>query len=64
MFVDSGTVTPEIADLNFGALRTGAAAGSGSRRPVGPIRFDVGYALQRIPNESRTHFYITFGNPF
>jgi outer membrane protein insertion porin family len=64
VFVDSGTVTPEIADLNFGAFRTGAGGGLRIKTPVGPIRFDVGYALQRVPNESRTHFYVTFGNPF
>jgi outer membrane translocation and assembly module TamA len=31
---------------------------------VGPIRFDVGYALQPNPNQARTQFHITFGNPF
>jgi outer membrane translocation and assembly module TamA len=32
--------------------------------PVGPIRLDVGYALQPIPNESRTQVYLTVGFPF
>lgn len=64
VFVDSGTVTSEISNLNFDAFRTGAGGGLRIKTPVGPIRFDVGYALQTIPNESRTHFYVTFGNPF
>jgi outer membrane translocation and assembly module TamA len=32
--------------------------------PVGPIRLDVGYALQPIPGESRTQVYLTVGFPF
>jgi outer membrane protein insertion porin family len=64
LFVDSGTVTPEISGLNVDALRTGAGGGLRIKTPVGPIRLDVGYALQPIPGESRTHFYLTLGNPF
>lgn len=64
LFVDSGAVTPEISDLNSDAFRTGAGAGLRIKTPVGPVRFDVGYALRPIPGESRTHFYVTVGNPF
>ena len=64
LFVDSGTVTPEISDLNLGAFKTGAGGGLRIKTPVGPIRFDVGYALQPVSGESRTQFYVTVGNPF
>ncbi len=64
LFVDSGAVTPLVSDLNLDAFRTGAGGGLRIKTPVGPIRFDVGYALQPIPGESRTHYYITVGNPF
>jgi outer membrane protein insertion porin family len=64
VFVDSGAVTPEISDLNFGDLRTGVGGGLRIKTPVGPIRFDVGYALDRLGNDSRVQFYVTFGNPF
>jgi outer membrane protein insertion porin family len=64
VFVDSGTVTPEIADLRFNAFKTGTGGGLRIKTPVGPIRVDVGYALQPIPGESRTHVYVTVGNPF
>jgi outer membrane protein insertion porin family len=64
VFVDSGTVTPEIADLGFDAFKTGVGGGLRIKTPVGPIRFDVGYALSPIPDESRIQFYVTVGNPF
>jgi outer membrane protein assembly factor BamA len=64
LFVDTGTVTPEVSDLKLDALRTGAGGGLRIKTPVGPIRFDVGYALQPVPGESRTQFYVTVGNPF
>jgi outer membrane protein insertion porin family len=64
VFIDSGAVTPEISDLNFGAFRTGVGGGLRIKTPVGPIRFDVGYALDRLANDSRTQFYVSFGNPF
>lgn len=64
VFVDTGTVTPEISGLGFDAFKTGAGGGLRIKTPVGPIRFDVGYALSRIPDESRVQFYVTVGNPF
>jgi outer membrane protein assembly factor BamA len=64
LFVDTGAVTPEVKDLRLDALRTGAGGGIRIRTPVGPIRVDVGYALQPIPGESRTQVYLTLGNPF
>ena len=64
VFVDTGAVTPEISGLGFDAFKTGAGGGLRIKTPVGPIRFDVGYALSRIPDESRVQFYVTVGNPF
>jgi len=64
VFVDTGAVTPEISQLNFDAFKTGTGGGLRIRTPVGPIRFDVGYALQPISGENRTQFYVTFGNAF
>jgi outer membrane protein insertion porin family len=64
IFVDSGTVTPEVRDLRLDALRTGAGGGIRVKTPVGPLRLDVGYALRPIPGESRVQVYVSVGNPF
>jgi outer membrane protein insertion porin family len=64
LFVDTGAVTPEVGDLELGAFRTGAGAGLRVATPVGPVRVDLGYALQPLPGESRLQVYLTVGNPF
>jgi outer membrane protein insertion porin family len=64
VFVDAGAVTREVGDLGLDELRAGAGVGLRVRTPVGPLRFDVGYALRPIPGERRTQFYLTVGYPF
>jgi outer membrane protein assembly factor BamA len=64
VFVDTGAVTPTISDFRLDAFHTGAGGGLRIKTPVGPIRFDIGYALNPLPNETRVQFYVTFGNPF
>jgi outer membrane protein insertion porin family len=64
VFIDAGAVTPEVGDLELSAFKSGAGAGLRVTTPVGPIRLDVGYALQPIPDESRTQVYVTVGFPF
>ena len=63
-FVDTGTVVPEVSDLGSAKFSTGVGGGIRLRTPVGPIRFDVGYALNPIPGQDRWQFYLTIGNPF
>ena len=64
VFIDAGTVTPEVGDLSFSAFKSGAGGGLRVATPVGPIRFDLAYALQPIPVEDRFQFYLTVGFPF
>jgi outer membrane protein insertion porin family len=64
LFVDSGAVTPEVSDLSLDAFRTGVGLGLRLSTPVGPIRLDVGYALDPIPGEDRLQFYLTVGHAF
>ncbi|HET9489340.1 MAG TPA: outer membrane protein assembly factor BamA [Methylomirabilota bacterium] len=65
VFFDTGTVTDSAADLSVGALVAGVGGGLRLVTPVGPIRLDVGYPLDRIHDEEQTiRFYLTVGHPF
>jgi outer membrane protein insertion porin family len=64
VFVDAGTVTPTVSDLSLGSVRVGVGGGLRLNTPVGPVRFDFGYALTPIPGENRFQFYVALGNPF
>jgi outer membrane protein assembly complex protein YaeT len=48
LFVDAGNVWPDEWHIGFGEVRVAAGAGVRYETPVGPIRFDFGYQLNRI----------------
>jgi outer membrane protein assembly complex protein YaeT len=65
LFVDSGTVTPEAGDLLRGSFKTGVGGGLRVGTPIGPLRVDVGYALNGLPRrEDRWHVSFGIGHPF
>jgi outer membrane protein insertion porin family len=64
VFVDAGEVTTEVRQLALSAFRVGVGGGLRLNTPVGPVRFDFGYALTPIPREDRFQFYFALGNPF
>jgi outer membrane protein insertion porin family len=63
-FVDTGAVTPEVGDLDSATFKTGVGGGVRVNTPIGPLRFDAGYALNRIPGEARWQLYFTIGHAF
>lgn len=64
LFVDSGTVTNKVKDLFGTSFKTGVGGGLRLLTPVGPVRFDLGYGLNPIRDDSRWQFYFSVGNPF
>jgi outer membrane protein insertion porin family len=65
VFFDTGTVTASASDLSFDALVSGVGGGLRLVTPVGPIRLDAGYPLDRVPNQTqKLRFYLTVGHPF
>lgn len=64
VFVDTGAVTPNVSDLGGGAFKTGVGGGLRIKTPVGPLRLDVGYALNPIEGENRWQLYFAIGHAF
>jgi len=64
LFVDTGTVTNKVADLFGTDFKTGVGGGLRLLTPVGPVRVDLGYALNPVRDDSRWQFYFSVGNPF
>jgi outer membrane protein insertion porin family len=64
VFFDAGTVTSEVRQLALDTFRLGTGGSLRIITPVGPLRFDIGYALTPIPGEDRLQFYFALGNPF
>ena len=63
-FVDTGNVYLEARSVDLADLRWSTGLGVRYRTPVGPIRLDWGYVLDRQPGESRSHFHLTIGHAF
>ena len=47
VFADGGNVFVRAADLSLAELRGSLGLGARYRSPIGPIRFDVGFKLDR-----------------
>ena len=63
-FYDTGTVFPGISDFNFGDFTHTAGFGLRYETPLGPIRVDLGFNLNRQPQESRNQLFFTLGHTF
>jgi len=68
-FMDAGNVFLRVSNLDVGAVRGAAGFGVRYASPIGPIRVDLGFKLdrQRFANgtrEGRTALHITVGQAF
>jgi outer membrane protein assembly factor BamA len=63
-FFDAGMVTRRVNDFAFSEFFPGAGGGLRLATPIGPVRFDVGYALRQLRNEDRLQFYVSVGQAF
>jgi outer membrane protein assembly complex protein YaeT len=68
-FVDAGNVFARVNAIDLGAFRSAVGFGIRYRSPVGPIRVDMGFKLNRrdiVPGrlEDRTALHISLGQAF
>lgn len=67
-FVDTGNVFERVTQIELAELRTAVGLGIRYRSPVGPLRFDVGFKLDRREfagkREARQAFHFSFGHAF
>jgi outer membrane protein insertion porin family len=68
LFLDGGNVFARAADLDLGHLRGSVGFGARYRSPIGPVRFDVGFKLDRRTiagnRESRYALHFSIGQAF
>ena len=63
-FYDTGTTFRYLSDFSFGDFTHTAGIGLRYGTPLGPIRFDIGFNLNRQPDEPSHQFVVTLGHTF
>ena len=64
LFFDAGNAYGFGTDFDPTDLRLGAGAGVRFFSPLGPLRLDLGYNLDREPGEKEFQVHFTVGSPF
>ncbi len=64
IFVDGGNVWERYQDVRPGEMKWGAGAGVRYLSPIGPLRFEIGWKLEREPFEDPYVWFFSIGNPF
>ena len=62
LFLDAGNAW--LGRIDVTDLRWAVGAGLRLRTPVGPLRVDMGYLIDKREGESRTVFHVALGYPF
>jgi len=63
-FVDSANVFAGASQIDLMELRTSVGSGVRYKSPFGPIRFDVGFKVDRQRGEGLTAWFVSFGQAF
>ena len=63
-FADVGNVFKTMSDVDVSGLRPALGVGFRYKSPVGPLRFDLGFKVPKRSDESRSEWFITFGEAF
>ena len=67
-FLDGGNVFPAVSDLDLSRIRGGAGFGVRYDSPLGPLRLDFGFKLDRLVvgerRESAWEYHLSIGEAF
>lgn len=64
LFYDTGNVWADWRDIDPGDFRDGVGAGLRYLSPIGPLRFEVGWPLDRLPGDETPVFHLSLGYTF
>ena len=64
VFYDAGNVWADWRDIDPMAVKQGAGVGLRYLSPIGPLRVDVGWKLDREHGEPKSAVLVSFGNAF
>ena len=64
IFADGGNVWREYRQIDPGEMKWGAGAGLRYSSPVGPLRLEIGWKLDREPFEDPYVWFFSLGNTF
>ena len=63
-FLDTGNVFARASEIALTELRSAVGAGVRYKSPFGPIRFDLGFKVNRQQGEGLTAWFVSFGQAF
>jgi outer membrane protein insertion porin family len=64
MFMDGGNVFNRVTAFDLGELRGSVGVGVRYRSPIGPVRLDLGFKLDKRENERGSVLHFSIGQAF
>lgn len=63
-FADAGNIWADWRAIDLTEIKTGVGIGGRYLSPIGPLRLEIGWKLDREPGEDPFVVFLSFGNPF
>jgi outer membrane protein assembly complex protein YaeT len=64
VFLDGGQVALDSWDFPFDSLRYGTGVGTYYKSPIGPLRVDLGFPVNRQPGDASWQVHVSLGQAF